>query len=446
MADIPLIAKIVPKNNAFVDLVDSDNVGVDTSGFSGNLNAGDTTVQLALDTIDQMAGGGLSGYSGYSGIGTSGYSGYSGIGASGFSGYSGTSGFSGYSGQTGVGTSGFSGYSGLTGSNGTSGFSGYSGISGAGTSGFSGYSGISGISGYSGAAGTGGGRGVWTLSNNLTVVITYNHDDVVTVFPSPGQIIFRGKDSSVPAQNGFNFGICINSTDISGYDWQGVWQNLYNQTSWIPYQGNTSNGYNSNTIMVSLKGQTSGILAVGFVSCPYISSTNSAPYGLIGITGSSRAYGIGTLYISLSSIPAFTPGENIEFELIAVPNYKYSKWQLGAGYYGNIQLLNHLNANETDPTQIVNVLVHPYDLSYVNWSGLLESYGLSGVTGLIIWLSGATSEVSYGFTVNSPPTLNGGFFSTGVTPLTGTSGNFISNEIITFNIAGGLTGIDGGHA
>ena len=56
--EIPLIAKIVPKNDAFVNIVDAANVGVDTSSFVKNLTTADDTVQKALNTIDLMSGGG----------------------------------------------------------------------------------------------------------------------------------------------------------------------------------------------------------------------------------------------------------------------------------------------------------------------------------------------------------------------------------------------------
>ena len=112
--EIPLIAKIKPKNDAFVSIVDSVNVGVDSSGFSGALTPAADTLQKALVQIDQA--GGLEGASGASGMkgeqGLSGFSGFSGD-APGTSGFSGFSGFSGRSGVPG-GTSGYSGFSGAS--------------------------------------------------------------------------------------------------------------------------------------------------------------------------------------------------------------------------------------------------------------------------------------------------------------------------------------------
>lgn len=52
--EITLIAKIIPKNAAFNDIVDSTNVGVDSSSFSGNLSLVDNTVQKALETLDTV--------------------------------------------------------------------------------------------------------------------------------------------------------------------------------------------------------------------------------------------------------------------------------------------------------------------------------------------------------------------------------------------------------
>jgi hypothetical protein len=53
--DVNLIAKIAPKNNAFVNIVDALNVGVDTTDFDGNLSSLDDTLQKALETIDELA-------------------------------------------------------------------------------------------------------------------------------------------------------------------------------------------------------------------------------------------------------------------------------------------------------------------------------------------------------------------------------------------------------
>ena len=51
---VELIAKIIPKNSAFVNIVDAANAGVDTSGFTGNLTVAEDTVQKALDRIDLL--------------------------------------------------------------------------------------------------------------------------------------------------------------------------------------------------------------------------------------------------------------------------------------------------------------------------------------------------------------------------------------------------------
>ena len=49
---IELIAKITPKNAAFVNIVDAANAGVDASGFTTNLKPTDDTVQKALERLD----------------------------------------------------------------------------------------------------------------------------------------------------------------------------------------------------------------------------------------------------------------------------------------------------------------------------------------------------------------------------------------------------------
>ncbi len=52
--DVNLIAKIAPKNDAFVNIVDAANVGVDTTNFAGNLSSLDDTLQKALETLDDL--------------------------------------------------------------------------------------------------------------------------------------------------------------------------------------------------------------------------------------------------------------------------------------------------------------------------------------------------------------------------------------------------------
>jgi hypothetical protein len=59
---IEVIAKIEPKNNAFVTVVESVHTGVDTSGFAGLLTVADNTVQKALDRIDEIDTGILSNF------------------------------------------------------------------------------------------------------------------------------------------------------------------------------------------------------------------------------------------------------------------------------------------------------------------------------------------------------------------------------------------------
>mgnify|MGYP001557866364 CR=1 FL=1 len=56
---INLIDKIKPKDAAFVVIADSVNIGTDTTNFNNNLSVADNTLQKALDTLDNMAGGGV---------------------------------------------------------------------------------------------------------------------------------------------------------------------------------------------------------------------------------------------------------------------------------------------------------------------------------------------------------------------------------------------------
>lgn len=55
LGDINLIAKIAPKNDAFVGMVDAEQVIVDASGFTGNLSATDTDAQTAFETLDTLS-------------------------------------------------------------------------------------------------------------------------------------------------------------------------------------------------------------------------------------------------------------------------------------------------------------------------------------------------------------------------------------------------------
>jgi hypothetical protein len=54
--EVVVIAKLLPKNNAFIGLVDAEQAIVDTDPFSGALGVGDDTVQKALETLDQALG------------------------------------------------------------------------------------------------------------------------------------------------------------------------------------------------------------------------------------------------------------------------------------------------------------------------------------------------------------------------------------------------------
>jgi hypothetical protein len=60
--EIELIAKIKPKNDAFVGIVDAAQALVDAVGFTGNLSPSDDTVQKALSTLDAVISGGGSGW------------------------------------------------------------------------------------------------------------------------------------------------------------------------------------------------------------------------------------------------------------------------------------------------------------------------------------------------------------------------------------------------
>lgn len=57
--EVTIINKIVPKNNAFIGVVDSSQTLVNTAPFSKNLNGTDTNVQHALQTLDQLKSGGV---------------------------------------------------------------------------------------------------------------------------------------------------------------------------------------------------------------------------------------------------------------------------------------------------------------------------------------------------------------------------------------------------
>ena len=54
VGDINLIAKIAPKNEAFINIVDASNAGADTTNFDNNLSVADDTVQKALETLDEL--------------------------------------------------------------------------------------------------------------------------------------------------------------------------------------------------------------------------------------------------------------------------------------------------------------------------------------------------------------------------------------------------------
>jgi hypothetical protein len=56
---VELISKIVPKNNAFVGMVDASQAIVDAAAFVKNLSASDDTVQKALATLDGMTASSL---------------------------------------------------------------------------------------------------------------------------------------------------------------------------------------------------------------------------------------------------------------------------------------------------------------------------------------------------------------------------------------------------
>jgi hypothetical protein len=60
--EIELIAKIKPKNDAFVGIVDAAQALVDASAFINNLSSADDTVQKALSTLDAIVFGGGSGW------------------------------------------------------------------------------------------------------------------------------------------------------------------------------------------------------------------------------------------------------------------------------------------------------------------------------------------------------------------------------------------------
>lgn len=51
---VELIAKIAPKNSAFVNIVDAVNVGIDSSGFILNLKSTDDTLQKFADRVDGL--------------------------------------------------------------------------------------------------------------------------------------------------------------------------------------------------------------------------------------------------------------------------------------------------------------------------------------------------------------------------------------------------------
>ncbi len=55
-----VIDKLAPKNGAFVGIVDSSQAVNNTTNFNHNLSTNDTTVQKALDTLDNMVAGGSS--------------------------------------------------------------------------------------------------------------------------------------------------------------------------------------------------------------------------------------------------------------------------------------------------------------------------------------------------------------------------------------------------
>lgn len=59
-----VIDKIAPKNGAFIGVVDSSQAVNNTTEFNNNLSGADTTIQKALDTLDNLSvGGGVSVYS-----------------------------------------------------------------------------------------------------------------------------------------------------------------------------------------------------------------------------------------------------------------------------------------------------------------------------------------------------------------------------------------------
>lgn len=63
VGEVTVINKIIPKNGAFVGIVDSSQTLVSTQTFSGNLSSADTDVQKALNTLDGLSissGGGVS--------------------------------------------------------------------------------------------------------------------------------------------------------------------------------------------------------------------------------------------------------------------------------------------------------------------------------------------------------------------------------------------------
>ena len=53
--DVNLIAKIAPKNEAFVVIVDGANTGLNTTNFDKNLSSADDTVQKAMETLDNLS-------------------------------------------------------------------------------------------------------------------------------------------------------------------------------------------------------------------------------------------------------------------------------------------------------------------------------------------------------------------------------------------------------
>lgn len=60
-----VIDKVAPKNGAFTGLVNAENVDISTNAFNGNLGTGDTDLQTALETIDDLSVGGGSGVTVY---------------------------------------------------------------------------------------------------------------------------------------------------------------------------------------------------------------------------------------------------------------------------------------------------------------------------------------------------------------------------------------------